>query len=677
MSTYSPSLRIELITTGDQAGTWGTTTNTNLGTLIEAGITGYTSVAVIAADQALTALYGAADESRNAVIALTTTTGANFNVYAPPAEKTYIIYNASSYSATIYNSTVLGNTTAAGTGVTIPAGKTMTIWSDGTNFAVQNNHFPAITLTTDLAVADGGTGASTASGARTNLGAAASGANSDITSLSGLTTALSIAQGGTAATTASGARTSLGATTIGGNMFTLTNPSAVTFPRFNADNTVSALDAATFRAAIGANTGSVTSVALTTPTGLTVAGSPITTSGTLAISLQSGYSIPTTASQTNWDSAYTQRLQWDGGATNLVAATGRTSLGATTVGSNLFTLTNPSAVTFPRFNADNTVSALTAANFRTAISAAPTTSGTSILYGDGSGGFSNVTVGSGLTFSTGTLSSAITATTSTSTKLGLNTGSTNAGAILVGNTVGTTLNSSTAYNDVAIGNNALVDASGGEYTAVGVEAARYATGTQNTAFGYQAFRGDSFVAFSKTGDANCAFGTYALRNFQSNTNGNTALGWQSGGSLTQGDYNVFVGRNSATGVTSGSSNVVISGTANIPFSSIALQNCTLVGASAGKAVTSNLSNATMLGSFTGVESGGLTVANNYVVLSDGAGTWKAYWDNNQNFVTKVSGTAPTLPSNSTMTFELTSNTQLKIFVKGTDGVTRSTTLTLS
>jgi hypothetical protein len=73
-------------------------------------------------------------------IALTTSTGANFAVYAPPAEKTYVIYNASSYVATIYNSTVLGNTTAAGTGVAIPAGKTMTVWSEGTNFAVQNSH---------------------------------------------------------------------------------------------------------------------------------------------------------------------------------------------------------------------------------------------------------------------------------------------------------------------------------------------------------------------------------------------------------------------------------------------------------------------------------------------------------------------------------------------------------
>jgi hypothetical protein len=140
MSTYSPSLRIELITTGDQAGTWGNTTNTNLGGLIESAIAGYVSVSVTSANQALTALNGAPDQSRNMTIALTTTTGANFAVYAPPAEKTYVIYNASSYTATIYNSTVLGNTTAAGAGVAIPAGKTMTVWSEGTNFAFQNTH---------------------------------------------------------------------------------------------------------------------------------------------------------------------------------------------------------------------------------------------------------------------------------------------------------------------------------------------------------------------------------------------------------------------------------------------------------------------------------------------------------------------------------------------------------
>ena len=63
---------------------------------------------------------------------------------------------------------------------------------------------PTLALTNDLAVADGGTGASTATNARTNLGAAASGANSDITSITGLTTALTVAQGGTGVKTLTG-----------------------------------------------------------------------------------------------------------------------------------------------------------------------------------------------------------------------------------------------------------------------------------------------------------------------------------------------------------------------------------------------------------------------------------------------------------------------------------------
>ena len=145
MSTYSPDLRIELITTGDQAGTWGTTTNTNLAYVIEQAVAGYISVSVVSSSQALTYINGgsstaALNQSVHAALALTTTTGANFAVYAPPASKLYTIYNASSYTATIYNSTVIGNTTAAGTGVAVPAGKVMTVWSDGTNFAVQNSH---------------------------------------------------------------------------------------------------------------------------------------------------------------------------------------------------------------------------------------------------------------------------------------------------------------------------------------------------------------------------------------------------------------------------------------------------------------------------------------------------------------------------------------------------------
>jgi hypothetical protein len=169
-STFSPNLRIELIATGEQAGTWGSTTNTNLGTLIEDAIAGYVSVSITSSDQALTANNGAADQSRNMVVNLTTTTNANFNVYIPPTDKVYIIRNASAYSATIYCSTVIGNTTAAGTGVTIPAGKETIIFADGTDVSVATDYLPTLSLGTDLAIADGGTGASTASGARTNLG---------------------------------------------------------------------------------------------------------------------------------------------------------------------------------------------------------------------------------------------------------------------------------------------------------------------------------------------------------------------------------------------------------------------------------------------------------------------------------------------------------------------------
>ena len=66
---------------------------------------------------------------------------------------------------------------------------------------------------------------------------------------------LKVTRGGTGAATAGAARTNLGATTLGANLFTVTNPSAVTFPRFNADNSVSALGASDFRTAIGAGTG--------------------------------------------------------------------------------------------------------------------------------------------------------------------------------------------------------------------------------------------------------------------------------------------------------------------------------------------------------------------------------------------------------------------------------------
>ena len=141
-STYSPDLRIELITTGEQAGVWGVTTNNNLANVIEQAIAGYVSVSITSVDQALTytnggASTGAANQSVYAMIALTTALSTSFRVYVPPSSKMYTFYNASTRTATIYNSTSIGNTTAAGTGAIILAGSSLTVWSDGTNVRPQ------------------------------------------------------------------------------------------------------------------------------------------------------------------------------------------------------------------------------------------------------------------------------------------------------------------------------------------------------------------------------------------------------------------------------------------------------------------------------------------------------------------------------------------------------------
>jgi hypothetical protein len=77
----------------------------------------------------------------------------------------------------------------------------------------------------------------------------------------------------------------------------------------------------------GGGSGTVTSVGLVVPTGFSVSGSPVTVSGNITLSYDAGYSLPSNTSQANWDTAYTDRLRWDGGSTGLVAATGRTSLG--------------------------------------------------------------------------------------------------------------------------------------------------------------------------------------------------------------------------------------------------------------------------------------------------------------------------------------------------------------
>jgi len=157
-STYSPNLRIELIGNGEQSNTWGTTTNTNLGTLIEQAISGLVSVDVTAGNVTLTTLNGASDQSRQMIIVATGTPGVTRTITAPAVNKVYIVYNNSNAALSFIAS--------GGTGVSLSVGAKKLVYCDGTNFVEAINSV-AITSGSIDGVAIGATTAST--GKFTNL----------------------------------------------------------------------------------------------------------------------------------------------------------------------------------------------------------------------------------------------------------------------------------------------------------------------------------------------------------------------------------------------------------------------------------------------------------------------------------------------------------------------------
>jgi len=125
-STYSTNLALELIGTGDQAGTWGNTTNTNLGTLIEQAISGYVTQAVsTGTDTTITIPNGATGVARNMYIELTGTGGSNTNLVVPANKKLYFIFNNASGAVTVK---VSGQT-----GVLVAAGEKVVLVSNGTD----------------------------------------------------------------------------------------------------------------------------------------------------------------------------------------------------------------------------------------------------------------------------------------------------------------------------------------------------------------------------------------------------------------------------------------------------------------------------------------------------------------------------------------------------------------
>jgi hypothetical protein len=161
-STYS-DLKFELIGTGEQSGTWGTTTNTNLGTAIQEAITGSADVTFASGTVTLTLTNtNASQTARNLRLNLTGTSGGAQDLIVPTIEKFYLVNNGCADAITVKNST--------GTGIAVPAGKAMLVFNDATNVVDAVTHMSSLTLTTALAIAQGGTGATTADTALDNLG---------------------------------------------------------------------------------------------------------------------------------------------------------------------------------------------------------------------------------------------------------------------------------------------------------------------------------------------------------------------------------------------------------------------------------------------------------------------------------------------------------------------------
>ena len=138
-STYSTNLKIELIGTGEQAGTWGTTTNSNLGTALEQAIVGKADVTMSSTTITLTLTNSnAAQDARAIYLNLTGSPGGAAVLEVPAIEKPYIVKNGSDQEVTIK---VSGQT-----GVVIPAGSIVLVYNDGTDVGAAVNYIPSLTV---------------------------------------------------------------------------------------------------------------------------------------------------------------------------------------------------------------------------------------------------------------------------------------------------------------------------------------------------------------------------------------------------------------------------------------------------------------------------------------------------------------------------------------------------
>lgn len=332
MSTYTPSLGLELITPGSQAGLWGNTTNNSL-TLIDQAVTGVTPISFASASGStytLTNFNGAEDEARSAVLNITGSASGSNTVVIPNKQKTYLVRNNTGQD-------VVFQTASPTASYTVGAGYSILIFCDGNNNVFTGIASPGVGT---LSVNAGGTGATTftAGFVKSTGGTNALTSSATVDLSSEVTGTLTVARGGTGVTSFTSGGVLIGNGT--GNLATVTASTTGYVLTWNGSQWVAAASAS----------GGVTSISGTSP--IVVTG---TTTPTISLS-----TVPVSSGgtgNTSWTS---------GGAVYALGSTTLTSgtlpitaggTGATSASSALSNLGGASLTATQTFSGTNTFSA--------------------------------------------------------------------------------------------------------------------------------------------------------------------------------------------------------------------------------------------------------------------------------------------------------------------------------
>jgi hypothetical protein len=240
-STYS-NLKIQLMTTGENSGTWGNVTNVNLGTAIEEAIVGSADVTFSSADVTLTLTdSNSTQAARNMRLNLTGTVSAAQNLIVPAIEKVYIINNSLTFAITVKNTT--------GTGIAVPAGKTMWVYNTGTAVVDAVTHLSSLTLNAPLPITQGGTGtnATTFCNLQSNVSGVLPNANTTASASNGASTIVARDSSGNFA-----------ANTITANLTGLASNATFAVTAGNATNATTAVNATSATQIINAGSFNIT-----------------------------------------------------------------------------------------------------------------------------------------------------------------------------------------------------------------------------------------------------------------------------------------------------------------------------------------------------------------------------------------------------------------------------------